>query len=533
MSLMDRHFADMVSRLTTSTRYDGMASVPGYGLANTKPPNVTTSNITVQPFNITDLDRKEAPVATVPATFKLEPGAFYAAVIVPRGAGKLTMDSEFLGYAYAAGNSAQIREELRKQGTLSRLKEDSACVLIGAWITVTGDIASLNAPKYVSAVLVEECGYDLERSAWLYAQARQGNRDFAHVKPMAQPAKAQEAPAPVPVGKEAPAPAKKAPTKKVSKKKEPGVIIEPNTFYAAALVRDGEGPLRDEDIVAVTPAGEHFYETPQEIAEALGLAGSDHIPDGRSVVIGLWREFTVRRDIGLYDYMDSGTTAEWLVRMIDDAIASFEEEQRTASPTSSLKSLRASEPAVTPVEAVAPAIVATPAAAAAAIVTTPEPVVEPVITKQEPPMAATPSTPASTNPTDASTALTTHADWNRKFLSSGMEGAKDGVAAAAAELVTDATLKALCAAFPSAKMWVSIINDTDIGRATLLLLTPFLIGHLTLVMPGVVPGDPENVRAICGRASRAIVSGRFASFLTNLRSGLVGAFKGIDELSAD
>ena len=522
MSLMDRHFADIVGRLNLSTRYDGMASVPGYGLANTAPPSVTTSSITVNTFTLSDLDKKEAPVATVPATFKLEPGAFYAAVIVPRGAGKLTMDSEFLGYAYAAGNSAQIREELRKQGTLSRLKEDSACVLIGAWIAVTGDIASFNAPKYVSAVLVEECSYDLERSAWLYAQARQGNRDFAHVKPMAQPA-----PAPVPVAKEAPASAKKA----------PAVRIEPNTFYAAALARDTDGPLRAEDIVRTTPPDATHYESPLQVVLALGLPNAQHVPEGHVILIGVYRKYGGSA-IVVEDALDEGMSPDDFRALLADALADFmgeqhDEEQASPLPqTSASKPLQVSEPVVTPVEAVAPAIVATTAAAAAAIVTTPEPAVEPVITKQEPPMAATPSTPASTNPTDASTALTTHADWNRKFLSSGMEGAKDGVAAAAAELVTDATLKAVCAAFPSAGVWVSYINATDIGRATLLLLTPFLIGHLTLVMPGVVPGDPENVRAICGRASRAIVSGRFASFLTHLRSGLVGAFKDIEDRSA-
>jgi hypothetical protein len=532
MSLMDRHFADMVSRLTTSTRYDGTESA--YGCA--------ASGITTRTFTLSDIGSKEAPVATVPATFKLEPGVFYAAVIVPRTtSGMLTADSEFLGYACAAGNSAEIREELRKQGTLSRLKGDSACVLIGAWITVTGDIASYNSAKPVSAVLVEECSHHLERSAWMYRSAAEGNRAFPHLKPMAKavkkeattPVVKEEAPAPVPEVKEAPAQAKKAPAKKASTKKQPAVIIEPNTFYAAALVHDVPCDLRDEDIVAVTPVGEFNFYHPDEVARALGRGGMRDIPKGQLVVVGVRRTGDGASPITFCDSIDAATSADDYAQMIAEAANDFQEEQRAASPTSSSKSLHASEPAVTPVEAIAPAIVTTTAAAAAAIVTTPEPAVEPAITQQEPPMAATPSTPASTNPTDASTALAPHADWNRKFLSSGMEGAKDGVAAAAAELVTDATLTALCAAFPSAKMWVGVVNATDIGRATLLLLTPFLIGHLTLVMPGVVPGDPENVRAICGRASRAIISGRFASFLTNLRSGLVGAFKGIDELSAD
>jgi hypothetical protein len=529
MSLMDRHFADMVSRLTTSTRYTGAESAYG----------CTASGITARTFTLSDIGSKEAPVAVVPATFKLEPGFFYAAVIVPRTtSGMLTADSEFLGYACAAGNSAEIREELRKQGTLSRLKGDSACVLIGAWITVTGDIASYNSVKPVSAVLVEECSHHLERSAWMYRSAAEGNRDFPHLKPMAKavkkeapaPVVKEEAPAPVPEVKEAPAQAKKAPAKKASKKKESGVVVEPNTFYAAALVHDGPGDLRDEDIVAVTPAGEFNFYHPDEVARALGRGGMRDIPKGQLVVVGVRRTGDGASPITFCDSIDAATSADDYAQMIAEAVNDFHAEQRAASPTSSSKSLPASEPAVTPVGAIAPAIVTTTAAAAAAIVLTPEPAVEPVITKQEPPMAATPSTPASTNPTDASTELTPHSDWNRRILSSGMEGAKDGAAAAAAEAVTNAALSAIGAAFPSSKMWVDMVNGTDIGRATLLLLTPLLIGHLTLVMPGIIPGNPETVRAICDRAFRATVSGKFASFLTNLRVGLASAFQRVEEI---
>lgn len=111
-------------------------------------------------------------------------------------------------------------------------------------------------------------------------------------------------------------------------------------------------------------------------------------------------------------------------------------------------------------------------------------------------------------------------DWNSLAAQAVTEGAKDGTAAAAAEIITDAVVKTLTGFVPL----LSLVNANEYGRSLLLVATPWAIGAATHMFPDLVPGDPSQIRSICYRAIRGSATIRFAPLVARLKAPLAEAF---------
>lgn len=111
-------------------------------------------------------------------------------------------------------------------------------------------------------------------------------------------------------------------------------------------------------------------------------------------------------------------------------------------------------------------------------------------------------------------------DWNSLAAQAVTEGAKDGTAAAAAEIITDAVVKTLSGFVPL----LSLVNANEYGRSLLLVATPWAIGAATHMFPDLVPGDPTQIRSICYRAIRGSATIRFAPLVARLKAPLADAF---------
>ena len=117
----------------------------------------------------------------------------------------------------------------------------------------------------------------------------------------------------------------------------------------------------------------------------------------------------------------------------------------------------------------------------------------------------------------------TMSDWNALALKAATEGVKDGTAAAAAEMITDAVVGTLSGIVPL----LSLVNSNEYGRSVLLVSTPWLIGAATHMFPELVPGDPRQIRRICYRAIRGSAAIRFAPIIARLKAPLAEAFGAI------
>ena len=117
----------------------------------------------------------------------------------------------------------------------------------------------------------------------------------------------------------------------------------------------------------------------------------------------------------------------------------------------------------------------------------------------------------------------TMSDWNALALKAATEGVKDGTAAAAAEMITDAVVGTLSGIVPL----LSLVNSNEYGRSVLLVSTPWLIGAATHMFPELVPGDPQQIRRICYRAIRGSAAIRFAPIIARLKAPLAEAFGAI------
>ena len=142
---------------------------------------------------------------------------------------------------------------------------------------------------------------------------------------------------------------------------------------------------------------------------------------------------------------------------------------------------------------------------------------------------ATDSTQPNQNPTQPNQKVTHMAadssvsDWNSLAVKAATEGIKDGTAAAAAEIITDAVVGTLSGFVPA----LSLINSNEYGRSVLLVATPWAIGAATHLFPDLVPGDATQVRRICYRAIRGSATIRFAPIIARLKAPLAEAFGAI------
>lgn len=142
---------------------------------------------------------------------------------------------------------------------------------------------------------------------------------------------------------------------------------------------------------------------------------------------------------------------------------------------------------------------------------------------------ATDSTQPNQNPTQPNQKVTHMAtdssvsDWNSLAVKAATEGVKDGTAAAAAEIITDAVVGTLSGFVPA----LSLINSNEYGRSALLVATPWAIGAATHLFPDLVPGDATQVRRICYRAIRGSATIRFAPIIARLKAPLAEAFGAI------
>ena len=119
-------------------------------------------------------------------------------------------------------------------------------------------------------------------------------------------------------------------------------------------------------------------------------------------------------------------------------------------------------------------------------------------------------------------------DWNKIVMAGAVDGAKDGAAVAAAEIITDAVIGALSGHVP----YLSMVAATEFGRAVLLVATPWAVGALTHVFPDMIPGDHKMIRRVCYRAVRGSVAMRFSPMIARLRAPLTDAFKSIASMEA-
>jgi len=120
----------------------------------------------------------------------------------------------------------------------------------------------------------------------------------------------------------------------------------------------------------------------------------------------------------------------------------------------------------------------------------------------------------------------TMSDWNAIALKAATEGVKDGTAAAAAEMITDAVVGTLSGIVPL----LALVNSNEYGRSVLLVSTPWLIGAATHMFPELVPGDPKQIRRICYRAIRGSAAIRFAPIIARLKAPLAEAFGAIKDM---
>ena len=142
---------------------------------------------------------------------------------------------------------------------------------------------------------------------------------------------------------------------------------------------------------------------------------------------------------------------------------------------------------------------------------------------------ATPATqpnPTKTDKEEDTMEDKTMSDWNTIALKAATEGVKDGTAAAAAEMITDAVVGTLSGIVPL----LALVNSNEYGRSVLLVSTPWLIGAATHMFPELVPGDPKQIRRICYRAIRGSAAIRFAPIIARLKAPLAEAFGAIKDM---
>jgi hypothetical protein len=139
---------------------------------------------------------------------------------------------------------------------------------------------------------------------------------------------------------------------------------------------------------------------------------------------------------------------------------------------------------------------------------------------------ATQPNPTKTDKEEDTMEDKTISDWNAIALKAATEGVKDGTAAAAAEMITDAVVGTLSGIVPL----LSLVNSNEYGRSVLLVSTPWLIGAATHMFPELVPGDPNQIRRICYRAIRGSAAIRFAPIIARLKAPLAEAFGAIKDM---
>jgi hypothetical protein len=175
---------------------------------------------------------------------------------------------------------------------------------------------------------------------------------------------------------------------------------------------------------------------------------------------------------------------------------------------------------------------ATKKAAEKAPIQAPEPIVtkeapvqapDPTITREADNMAASTS---NTNTTTTTTveepqkqgAMAALGTWTKRAASAGVEGAKDGAAFAAAEVLTMTLISGLSVEFP---FLLLAYRSSAIAQKIMQIGVPYLIGAAATM--NLLPGNPETIISLCERALRASISANVGPIMRRLEGPIMEA----------
>ena len=107
--------------------------------------------------------------------------------------------------------------------------------------------------------------------------------------------------------------------------------------------------------------------------------------------------------------------------------------------------------------------------------------------------------------------------WTKRAATAGVEGAKDGAAFAAAEVLTITLISALSIEFP---VLLVIYRSSAIAQKIMQILVPYLIGGAATV--GLLP-EADKIISVCERALRAAVSANVGPIMRRFEGPIMEA----------
>lgn len=107
--------------------------------------------------------------------------------------------------------------------------------------------------------------------------------------------------------------------------------------------------------------------------------------------------------------------------------------------------------------------------------------------------------------------------WTKRAATAGVEGAKDGAAFAAAEVLTITLISALSIEFP---VLLAIYRSSAIAQKIMQILVPYLIGGAATV--GLLP-EADKIISVCERALRAAVSANVGPIMRRFEGPIMEA----------
>jgi hypothetical protein len=108
--------------------------------------------------------------------------------------------------------------------------------------------------------------------------------------------------------------------------------------------------------------------------------------------------------------------------------------------------------------------------------------------------------------------------WTKRAASAGVEGAKDGAAFAAAEVLTMTLISGLSVEFPFLMM---AYRSSAIAQKIMQIAVPYLIGAAATM--NLLPGNPETIISLCERALRASISANVGPIMRRLEGPIMEA----------
>ena len=108
--------------------------------------------------------------------------------------------------------------------------------------------------------------------------------------------------------------------------------------------------------------------------------------------------------------------------------------------------------------------------------------------------------------------------WTKRAASAGVEGAKDGAAFAAAEVLTMTLIAGLSVEFPFLMM---AYRSSAIAQKIMQIAVPYLIGAAATM--NLLPGNPETIISLCERALRASISANVGPIMRRLEGPIMEA----------